>query len=166
MPAAAGRRDDLTILNALRFLRVAAPSICFVPWAALASCWPLPQQLLPVSAAGGGRRRCCASSAELDFYICVPETPAGVSGTLFHQRGRKDERQLLTVTTPPVKRRLERPAGRDKREIKNNSSAEDGQSASGGHFKSSSCTKAPGCYIIRKNTKEGLYHAGIPRAAH
>ena len=28
------------------------------------------------------------------------------------------------------------------------------------------CTKAPGCYIIRKNTKEGLYHAGIPRAAH
>ena len=24
----------------------------------LASCWPLPQQLLPVSAAGGGRRRC------------------------------------------------------------------------------------------------------------
>ena len=29
-----------------------------MPWAALASCWPLPQQLLPVSAAGGGRRRC------------------------------------------------------------------------------------------------------------
>ena len=25
---------------------------------ALASCWPLPQQLLPVSATGGGRRRC------------------------------------------------------------------------------------------------------------
>ena len=24
----------------------------------LASCWPLPQQLLPVSVAGGGRRRC------------------------------------------------------------------------------------------------------------
>ena len=24
----------------------------------LVSCWPLPQQLLPVSAAGGGRRRC------------------------------------------------------------------------------------------------------------
>ena len=38
--------------------RVAAPSIRFVPWVALASCWPLPQQLLPVSAAGGGRRRC------------------------------------------------------------------------------------------------------------
>ena len=38
--------------------RVAAPSIRFVPWAALASCWPLPQQLLSVSATGGGRRRC------------------------------------------------------------------------------------------------------------
>ena len=37
--------------------RVAAPCVCFVPWAALASCRPLPQQLLPVSAAGGGRRR-------------------------------------------------------------------------------------------------------------
>ena len=48
---------DGTIWNALRY-RVAAPSIRIVPWAALASCWPLPQQLLPVSAAGGGRRRC------------------------------------------------------------------------------------------------------------
>ena len=46
-----------TIWNARRY-RVAAPSIRIVPWAALASCWPLPQQLLPVSAAGGGRRRC------------------------------------------------------------------------------------------------------------
>ena len=31
-----------------------------VPWAALASCWPLPQQLLPASATGRGRR-CCRS---------------------------------------------------------------------------------------------------------
>ena len=38
--------------------RVAAPSIRSVPWAARASCWPLPQQLLPASATGGGRRRC------------------------------------------------------------------------------------------------------------
>ena len=44
-------------MNALRY-RVAAPSIRIVPRAALASCWPLPQQLLPVSATGGGRRRC------------------------------------------------------------------------------------------------------------
>jgi hypothetical protein len=32
----------------------------------------------------------------------------------------------FSVTTPPVKMRLERSAGRDKREIKNNSSAEHG----------------------------------------
>ena len=38
--------------------RVAAPCVCFVPCAALASCRPLPQQLLPVSATGRGRRRC------------------------------------------------------------------------------------------------------------
>ena len=44
--------------------RVAAPSIRFVPWAALASCWPLPQQLLPVSAAGGGRSCCVAGWVE------------------------------------------------------------------------------------------------------
>ena len=44
-------------INALR-CRVAAPSIRIVPWAAPASCWPLSQQLLPVSATGGGRRRC------------------------------------------------------------------------------------------------------------
>ena len=31
-----------------------------MPWAALASCWPLPQQLLPASATGRGRR-CCRS---------------------------------------------------------------------------------------------------------
>jgi len=56
-----------TIWNILRCLRVAAPSIRFVPYVALASCWPLPQQLLPVSATGGGRRRCWIFLAELDF---------------------------------------------------------------------------------------------------
>ena len=39
----------------------AAPSGCIVPWAARASCWPQPQQLLPVSAAGSGRR-CCTGA--------------------------------------------------------------------------------------------------------
>ena len=37
----------------------------------LASCWPLPQQLLPVSAAGGGRRRCPKGGA---FFSLSPET--------------------------------------------------------------------------------------------
>ena len=49
--------------------RVAAPSGCTVPWAARASCWPQPQQLLPVSAAGSGRR-CCTGA----FF------PAGLFG--------------------------------------------------------------------------------------
>ena len=44
------QRVKNTISNGLRY-RVAAPSIRIVPWAVLASCWPLPQQLLPVSAA-------------------------------------------------------------------------------------------------------------------
>ena len=43
--------------------RVAAPCVCFVPCAALASCRPLPQQLLPVSAAGRGRCRCKLGAA-------------------------------------------------------------------------------------------------------
>ena len=79
-----------TLLNARRFFRVAAPSICIVPWAALASCWPLPQQLLPVSATGGGRRRCSGKI----IFICSFETPAGVSKLLFHGRGRGGKRQL------------------------------------------------------------------------
>ena len=41
--------------------RVADLSGCIVPWAARASCWPQPQQLLPVSAAGSGRR-CCTGA--------------------------------------------------------------------------------------------------------
>ena len=49
--------------------RVADLSGCIVPWAARASCWPQPQQLLPVSAAGSGRR-CCTGA----FF------PAGLFG--------------------------------------------------------------------------------------
>ena len=46
----------------IRHIRVAAPCICFEPWAALASCRPRPQQQLPVSATGGGRCRCSTPS--------------------------------------------------------------------------------------------------------
>ena len=66
--------------------RVAAPSIRIVPWTALASCWPLPQQLLPVSATGGGRRRCWAFSAEKIFLFQASGTPAGVPLAHFHGR--------------------------------------------------------------------------------
>ena len=63
--------------------RVAAPCVCFVPWAALASCRPLPQQLLPVSAAGGGRRRCTfflASPIDRPLSRCGGSSPQGASG--------------------------------------------------------------------------------------
>ena len=64
--------------------RVAAPSIRIVPWAALASCWPLPQQLLPVSAAGGGRRRCTLgiNSGKSIFYLQF-RNACGRFGTAF-----------------------------------------------------------------------------------
>ena len=75
--------------------RVAAPSIRIVPWAALASCWPLPQQFLPVSATGGGRRCCTlAMFTGMDIFICSSETPAGVSELLFHGRSHSGERHL------------------------------------------------------------------------
>jgi len=52
-------RQPLSLAGA-RQGRVAAPSIRS---ALLASCWPLPQQRLPVSATGGGRR-CCPYRGE------------------------------------------------------------------------------------------------------
>ena len=60
--------------------RVAAPSIRFVPWAALVSCWPLPQQLLPVSAAGGGRSCCIAGWVESRGREGGVGTPLPTSG--------------------------------------------------------------------------------------
>ena len=62
--------------------RVAAPSVCFGPWAGLASCWPLPQQLLPVSAPGGGRR-CCRP-----FH----RPPYCLTATGSHPSGRSSEK--------------------------------------------------------------------------
>ena len=56
-----GRLSFVQPLSLLRRQgRVAAPSIRS---ASLASCWPLPQQRLPVSATGGGRR-CCPCRGE------------------------------------------------------------------------------------------------------
>ena len=84
-----------TIGNGLRY-RVAAPSIRIVPWAALASCWPLPQQLLPVSATGGGRRRCTLRiNSGIRFFIRDSEKPAELVGA--------KPLHLLTQTALPLK---------------------------------------------------------------
>ncbi len=82
------------IENGRRY-RVAAPSIRIVPWAALASCWPLPQQLLPVSATGGGRRRCTLAiiSGRIIFNFAFVAL-CGALQTHFHGRGRRGKRQL------------------------------------------------------------------------
>ena len=73
-----------TTENGFRY-RVAAPSIRFVPWAALASCWPLPQQLLPVSAAGGGRRRCTLriNSGKIILNSAMPDSLRAVRHCIF-----------------------------------------------------------------------------------
>ena len=53
--AALGRRVCPLSLAPLAKAGLRLPASASLP---LASCWPRPQQLLPVSAAGGGRRRC------------------------------------------------------------------------------------------------------------
>ena len=59
--------------------RVAAPSIRS---ASLASCWPRPQQFLPVSAAGGGRRRCSQRERLCASHTTQKEGRTFLSGPL------------------------------------------------------------------------------------
>ena len=128
-----------------------------MPWVARASCWPLPQQLLPVSAAGGGRRRCTLAMFSgriiLNFGISerlrafrYPIFTGGVveensiCSAAFCESAALQEKFLpafsrLTrhVTIFPlrplcVKMRLERSAERDKRKNKNNPSSDYAQS--------------------------------------
>ena len=46
-----------------------------VPWAARASCWPLPQQLLPASATGRGRRCCRSQRLGMSNVVAVSCNP-------------------------------------------------------------------------------------------
>ena len=86
---------------------VADLSGCVVPWAARASCWPQPQQLLPVSAAGSGRR--CCTGAFL---------PAGLFGGSYELRlplfpqplGRALKKRSAAPASPPCFRRRRRSA--------------------------------------------------------
>ena len=77
-------------------LRVAAPSIRLVPWVALASCWPLPQQLLLASATGRSRR-CCRSQwlgmstveavdRKISWLFCFVSHGCTVSARFLHGR--------------------------------------------------------------------------------
>ena len=60
--AALGRRACPLSLAPLAKAGLRLPASASLP---LASCWPRPQQLLPVSATGGGRRRCTSSASGL-----------------------------------------------------------------------------------------------------
>ena len=50
-----------------------------VPWAALASCWPLPQQLLPASATGRGRRCCRSQRLGMSTVVVAAERSLGTT---------------------------------------------------------------------------------------
>ena len=49
-----------------------------VPWAARASCWPLPQQLLPASATGRGRRCCRSRPVGMSTVVAAAAMRKGV----------------------------------------------------------------------------------------
>ena len=80
--------------------RVAAPCVCFVPWTALAFCRPLPQQLLPASAAGRSRRR-CNIRGKIIFYRKKARKSADFLAFTFHGEGRGDKRHLAAVGLRP-----------------------------------------------------------------
>ena len=64
----------------------------------LASCWPRPQQRLPVSAAGGGRRRC---SQRERLWIFREASPLRPRLSLWESwRGAPERARTLTVTQP------------------------------------------------------------------
>ena len=81
--------------------RVAAPCVCFVPWAALASYRPRPQQLLPVSAAGSGRRRCksrCKDKKRPVHKCVVTVTPVDIP-TGWDPRAKQQPTGLIACGT-------------------------------------------------------------------
>ena len=53
-----------------------------VPWAARASCWPLPQQLLPASATGRGRRCCRSHPVGMSNVVAAVLTRTGIAAEL------------------------------------------------------------------------------------
>ena len=64
----------------------------------LASCWPRPQQRLPVSATGGGRR-CCSQRERL--WIFREASPLRPRLSLWESwRGAPERARMLTVTQP------------------------------------------------------------------
>ena len=125
----------LRALGGTRILQAAAPTAppCIRHWRRSSplqtrGCSPL---IIPRQRS---KRKNASRFAQRIFFaspICRPLSRCATAP----RRGAGAADTAVSVTTPPVKMRLERPAGRDKREYKNNFSTDYGQSARGGHFK-------------------------------
>ena len=134
-PTGCGPLRLLRALGGTRILQAAAPTApsCFGRWPRSSplqtrGCSPL---IIPRQRS---KRKNASRFAQRIFFaspICRPLSRCATAP----RRGAGAADTAVSVTTPPVKMRLERPAGRDKREYKNNFSTDYGQSARGGHFK-------------------------------
>ena len=96
--------------------RVAAPSVHFVTaHAALVSCWPLPQRLLPAfpllslcdifprpGEVFGRRPQSSPLQYQRKYYFIISksEKPAGFSDLLFHGKGRVGKLHLININQP------------------------------------------------------------------
>ena len=136
-PTGCGPLRLLRALGGTRILQAAAPTAppCIRHWRRSSplqtrGCSPL---IIPRQRS---KRKNASRFAQRIFFffaspICRPLSRCATAP----RRGAGAADTSVSVTTPPVKMRLERPTGRDKREYKNNFSTDYGQSARGGHFK-------------------------------
>ena len=126
----------LRALGGTRILQAAAPTAppCIRHWRRSSplqtrGCSPL---IIPRQRS---KRKNASRFAQRIFFFASPICRPLSRCATAPRRGAGAADTAVSVTTPPVKMRLERPAGRDKREYKNNFSTDYGQSARGGHFK-------------------------------
>ena len=97
--AALGRRACPLSLAPLAKAGLRLPASASLP---LASCWPLPQQLLPVSATGGGRRRCPQRGSP---WQAGPLPTGRLSPDMAQKGGPRYRGQARLCTTSPSRLR-------------------------------------------------------------
>ena len=75
-----------------------------VPWAALASCWPLPQQLLLASATGRSRRCCRSQSVGTSTVVAAARTRTGIEqGGGAQHRNQSPSGALVSPRVPTAR---------------------------------------------------------------
>ena len=97
--AALGRRACPLSLAPLAKAGLRLPASASLP---LASCWPRPQQLLPVSATGGGRRRCPQRGSP---WQAGPLPTGRLSPDMAQKGGPRYRGQARLCTTSPSRLR-------------------------------------------------------------